>query len=166
MIHRTKGFTLIELVMVIVIIGVLAAFAIPRFADLSTESRIASLKGLAGALRSSLATGRSLCALSPSTCSFTDDGGSFRYFMFDGQQIYTHYGAPTGWGRFGVDDGQGSIGDLTDISDDFEYQPHVGGSFETRYELRNAPDPANCYVSYQMVFNSSRVDITVIDSGC
>jgi MSHA pilin protein MshA len=45
-----RGFTLIELVLVIVILGVLAAAALPRFSDLTREARIASLNGLAGGL--------------------------------------------------------------------------------------------------------------------
>ena len=52
-IHR--GFTLIELVMVIVIIGILAAIAIPKFVDLSGEANKAATDGVAGALASAAA---------------------------------------------------------------------------------------------------------------
>src|SRR5690606_16779894 len=46
------GSTLIELVMVIVILGVLAAFALPRFADLGGDARTASIQAAAGAIKS------------------------------------------------------------------------------------------------------------------
>ncbi len=49
-----KGFTLIELVMVIVILGILAAVAIPRFANLSSNAREASFKGAVGAVKSAV----------------------------------------------------------------------------------------------------------------
>jgi MSHA pilin protein MshA len=52
---QQRGFTLIELVLVIVILGILAAAALPRFSDLSTEARVATLNGLAGSLRSAAA---------------------------------------------------------------------------------------------------------------
>ncbi len=47
---NSKGFTLIELVMVIVILAILAAVAVPRFINLQGDARVSTAKGVAGAI--------------------------------------------------------------------------------------------------------------------
>lgn len=52
--RKTKGFTLIELMIVVAIIGILAAIAIPKFADLIRKSKEGATKGNLGSLRSAV----------------------------------------------------------------------------------------------------------------
>ncbi len=47
-----RGFTMIELVVVIVILGILAAFALPRFMGLENQARVAAVNGMSGSIRS------------------------------------------------------------------------------------------------------------------
>ena len=87
--RRQNGFTLIELVVVIVILGILAATAAPKFMDLQKDARISAANGLAGAVKSAVsmtyskailagkdkaATGSTICnsGAASASCTGTD----------------------------------------------------------------------------------------------
>lgn len=56
--QQQKGFTMIELIVVIVILGVLAAIALPRFMDATEDAHTAAVKGTGGALAAGVALAR------------------------------------------------------------------------------------------------------------
>jgi len=60
---KQQGFTLIELVMVIVILGILAATALPKFVNLTGDAQTAALNGAAGAASSAMTINYSGCLL-------------------------------------------------------------------------------------------------------
>ncbi len=72
-----SGFTLIELVIVIVILGILAAVAIPKYEDMREQARVATVKGQLGSIRSAIAIQYARNALNGSAAFPTLDGTIF-----------------------------------------------------------------------------------------
>lgn len=149
--RRVSGFTLIELIMVIVILGVLSAFALPRFADLGGDARVASLNALAGNLRSAANIAHAQ--------QLADGASGSTGITLDGVAITMAGGYPTA-------DAAG-ISAAAQVSSDYGATAGSAGGLDIiTYNL--TPVRANCNVVYTAANGTSQITagVTVTTSGC
>ena len=123
-IKNNKGFTLIELVMVIVILGILAAVAIPRFIDLQGSARTSVANGLTGAMAGQITMLHANKLINSSTYDATTVIGSIDTSGIDGLAAGTNIITATVDGNtftwtFTINDGTGTGAQAARIAEAF-----------------------------------------------
>jgi MSHA pilin protein MshA len=145
---KQKGFTLIELVVVIVILGILAVTAAPKFIDLTSDAKASVVEAVKGSMNSAadLAHAKALVA---SKLAETGDAISAA-----GSNITLAYGWPD----------TASIGSLLELGDDIIPLSGNVGSFTHK----DATDGAACRAIYEVSGASAtiRPSITTVVTGC
>ena len=155
-----RGFTVVELVVVIILLAILAAFAIPRLLNLGTSARTAVVSNFAGSLQAAVALVHGACvATSGCISSIPED----KTVVIDGKSFALWANYPNG----GVPLGVGSADMIVDSSG---FQVSAGGSsgfINTIFQLPSAPDPTHCSVIYTEA-SSLTVPPTIqtVTSGC
>lgn len=138
---KQHGFTLIELVVVITVLGILAAFAFPRFAALQYEARVATVDGLAGSIRSAITLAFTLNRVTGNTGTITMEGNTIT--MVNGYP------------------------DLATIDDTLlEYSGFTYTAATGVFSKDGATTPADCSVDYNEAGAVGRPTIVVTLFGC
>lgn len=144
---QASGFTLIELVVVITILGILAAFAVPKFIALDSQARIATINGLAGSVKSaaSLARGMAMAmGQSGATGSVTMEGSAVS--LANGYPDSTATGIPTA---------------VNTSASDFTYAPGAALGTWTKVGA-----PGTCTVTYAPAPAGGSPTIATNTGGC
>jgi len=137
-----SGFTLIELVVVITILGILAAFTFSRFVSLEGEAHKAAVNSLRNSVRSAAAQAHSMSLFQDNAATIT----------MNGQTITMLNGYPN----------QESIDNALMDFTGFQY---VDASV-VKFQMTDAPSPGNCKVTYADALVGAAPVITVDTTGC
>ncbi|MBS0375734.1 MAG: prepilin-type N-terminal cleavage/methylation domain-containing protein [Proteobacteria bacterium] len=144
-----RGFTLIELVVVITILGILAAFAVPRFIALDSQARAATVNGLAGSVKSAASLARGLAMA-------TNTGASGTVTM-EGQTITLN--------NFYPDSSTIAKAVNSDNTNDWAFTAGTATTVSTWTKVGSGT-PANCAVSYLPATSSAPPVVAAVTSGC
>jgi MSHA pilin protein MshA len=152
---RARGFTMIELVVVIVILGIIGGMLVPQFLNLGQDARVSAVKSMAGALNAASAQLRAKCGLTPG-CPMSSGMYSLPY---NGQTFAM-------WNGY-VDAGDSYAN--VEIEAAITYSGFTLAKTPTMHTFTKdgAPTPAHCAVTYTEALTAgSAATVTIVTSGC
>lgn len=159
--NAQKGFTLIELVVVIVILGILAATAAPKFIDLTGDAKTSVMQGVQGSVNSAINLVHAKALVSNQT-------GATGEVLVNGEYYAVKYGYPA---AAGAGTPAGTTGNGWGIDKLIELDNGSAITYATAvFTHGQASDTTNCTVTYSdATFASSVVTpakSTIVTSGC
>lgn len=141
---QASGFTLIELVVVITILGILAAFAVPKFIALDSQARIATINGLAGSVKSAASLARGMSMATGNTATVTMEGSPVN--LVNGYPDSTAAGIPMA---------------VNASASDFTYTPGAASGTWAKVGA-----PGTCTVTYTPAPVGGTPSVTTSTAGC